>query len=202
MSNKLERIEKRTNITKNVIQILFSIIFIVIILLISPNLIKIFLRLDEDYIADKVTIAGVTYTKIKELEKIDELLLDSTTQFGSEEVQVTTSKQIVAEAKEKILNELKENKKETFWIFICKIDEKRDFFLTYFDISKLPNIGDTIKSKTTIYKRISSPSKNFKGQWIKGEIIGVLQKNADIQVLEYEKIEKNNGEVEYWALAK
>lgn len=85
----------------------------------------------------------------------------------------------------KLIQEIEESPKEGKWVYFGEL--KNNKYIGEFGESNLPKIGDEFVAVSAVYKRDSFPKKLQNGNWEKGNIIGVVEKNEKIKVYEVKK---------------
>lgn len=90
----------------------------------------------------------------------------------------------------KVIQKYENNPKAGKWVYFGELKDEK--YIGEFGESSLPKIGAKFSAMSPVYKRDSYPKLLANGKWQKGNIIGAVEKNEEIQILE--TMETSNGQ--------
>jgi len=185
----LDKLESFTNILRNILFIFGSIVVIFIVITLFPQIRS---QIKSARI-ESMEIAGIIKLnfKLKELNLYNKLNIPERVK-GKEEIKVTKP---VKEAAELI------NYKGTFWIYLGATTprgSKGNWLTKYFNIVTVPARGIIIEAIADVFKRAEEP-KIKEGEWMKGEIQGVVKRGEKIKVIDVVEIPGTRNRSLWWA---
>jgi len=180
--DRFDKWESVTNTLKNILFILGSLIFILLIVRLLPQLIP---QIKTAKI-ESIEIAGL------KLRLYNELNVPERTK-GEEEIKEIPK--LIKIAAEIIDYE------GTFWVYLGATTprgNKENWLTKYFDITKVPESGDVIEAITDVFKRAEEP-KIKEGAWTKGEIQGLVKRGQKVKIIDTAEIPGTRNRSLWWA---
>lgn len=86
-----------------------------------------------------------------------------------------------------------------FWVY-CGAISKDGWLTKYFDITDVPKKDDEITAVADCYKRTSEP-RYASGDWVLGDVVGILRQGARIRVLSAIRIPGTISRALWWVKA-